>query len=76
MTKEKPNKLEQKTDRECFYYSWGGNIKRGYTTYPREYGARCEFHKEFFKRDEEGILSPNCYSCKHKKYENDKRKNK
>lgn len=30
---------DNKIDRKCRYYSW---------VFPRDYGARCEFHNAFF----------------------------
>lgn len=49
--------------RECRYYNWGGDLDKRYICYPREYGARCEFYDEFFTRDENGVLNPNCLAC-------------
>lgn len=45
---------------KCMYYNWGGTGK--YTSYPREYGARCEFYNKFFDRVD-GRLNPNCKRC-------------
>lgn len=44
---------------DCYYYSWGGNFKKDFTSYPREYGARCQFFDKFF-----GHEGPNCKGCK------------
>lgn len=59
-------KKKEKTNPNCQYYNWGGDLDKGYTTYPREYGARCEFYKRFFSKDVKGNLIPNCYSCGNK----------
>ena len=53
-------------NRKCIYYNCGGNIERCYPSYPKVYGARCEFHDKFFDL-EENNLSPICYGCKNKK---------
>jgi hypothetical protein len=50
------------TSSSCYYYNWGGDSDKGYPSYPREYGARCEFHKEFFS-EKDGIIIPHCSSC-------------
>jgi hypothetical protein len=44
--------------RDCFFYNWGGNSARGYTSYPRELGARCEKREIFFTTGDE------CINCK------------
>ena len=56
------------TKDDCDYYNWGGTDK--YTSYPTSYGARCEKYNDFFYRNEDNILEPNCYSCdNYKMYE-------
>lgn len=47
------------SDRNCPYYNWGGT--RHYPSYPREYGARCEYHNLFFQSNQ-----PDCTNCPHK----------
>jgi len=53
---------KSKTKDDCYFYNWGNG-------YPREYGARCEFHETFFssKRQLAGgyheKLKPNCKKC-------------
>ena len=55
--------IEKNTTKpDCKFYNW--NDKEIYTSYPREYGARCEKYNEFFYRNADNILEPNCYSCK------------
>jgi len=50
--------------RDCYFYNWGGDHTKNRPSYPREYGARCEFYKEFFTRDRLGAgLEPNCDEC-------------
>lgn len=53
---------EQATNSNCEFYNWVGDIDKGYFTYPREYGARCEKHNKFFS-SKDGILEPNCFKC-------------
>ena len=50
----------QNPNNQCQYYNWGGTGK--YPSYPREYGARCEFFGKFFTRDKDK-LEPNCSEC-------------
>jgi len=50
-------------NRDCYFYNYGGDLDKGFDTYPIEYGARCEMHKEFFYRNKNNILIPNCYKC-------------
>jgi len=55
--------IEKNTTKpDCKFYNWGGTDK--HPSYPREYGARCEKYNEFFYRNDDNILEPNCYSCK------------
>ena len=62
--------------RDCYYYNWGGNMKKKFPTYPREYGVRCEKNNKFFTSDGDHGYAPSCYLCKHyKKDENEKEKN-
>lgn len=51
--------------RECFWYSWGGSIAKGFTSYPREFGSRCEHldNQKFFEVHDEEI-EPDCQKCK------------
>lgn len=58
MNKEKI-KTEIETKDNCYYYSWGGNISKGFPTYPRAYGARCMYFNEFFNSD-----GPDCKKCR------------
>ena len=44
------------TKSDCKYYNWGNG-------YPREYGARCERFKMFF-RQTNGRLLPDCEGCR------------
>lgn len=67
--------MEEQTNPECKYYNWGGSIHRkegkviaDYPSYPREYGARCEAHNQFFTRVD-GKLTPCCPKCKLEKGE-------
>lgn len=55
--------MTKKTNPSCPFYNWGGNPEKGYPSYPRIYGARCEKEKEFFERDAEGNLKPDCSTC-------------
>lgn len=32
--------------KSCYYFNWGGG-EEGRASYPREYGARCEYWKVF-----------------------------
>ena len=57
--------IEDVINRECEWYNWGGNVEKGYSTYPKEYGARCEYFKEFFDRSRDNILTPSCYKCEY-----------
>jgi len=54
------------TNKKCYYYNHGGNLSRGYTSYPTEYGARCEKHNAFFTQKDNKII-PSCEECKFKK---------
>jgi hypothetical protein len=55
---------KQETNSDCSFYNWGGDGTRERPNYPREYGARCECYDKFFERDSDGILIPNCPTCK------------
>jgi len=57
------DKTKEQTLHNCLFYSWGGCITRDYSTYPSAYGARCESVNEFFSRDKDGKLEPNCPTC-------------
>lgn len=52
---------KSETNDKCKYYNWGGG--KGYVSYPREYGARCEKYNEFFSRAN-GKLTPQCHGCR------------
>ena len=52
---------ENEMKRDCDFYNWNDNQK--YSSFPREYGARCEFHNQFFKRTRENKIEPSCYKC-------------
>lgn len=54
------------TNKKCYYYNHGGDITRGYTSYPAEYGARCEKYDEFFHKINDRII-PTCEGCNYKK---------
>lgn len=61
---------KDQTDSECRYYNWGGSIHRlgdriiaDYPSYPREYGARCEYYQKFFIKDSLGRMLPCCKFC-------------
>lgn len=57
---------KSETNSNCQYYNWGGSGK--YSSYPREYGARCEKYDRFFTKDFDGnkeILKPQCWKCKY-----------
>lgn len=43
--------------RDCYGYDWGGNLERGYPSYPREAGARCNIRNFFFDPEN------NCKGC-------------
>lgn len=68
------------TKDDCYYYNWGGDLDRLKTRplYPREYGARCEFHNEFFSSKRQlpdgnhKGLKPDCGTCEH--YDNERKK--
>lgn len=47
---------QKTTKADCRYYNWGDG-------YPREYGARCERFKMFF-RQTNGRLLPDCERCR------------
>lgn len=49
------------TKSDCKYYNWGDNPN--YPSHPKEYGARCEKFKIFF-RESNGRTLPNCEECK------------
>lgn len=50
--------------RDCYFYNWGGDCSKGRPSYPREYGARCEFNNVFFERHYlTGDLIPDCSTC-------------
>ena len=55
--------LQNKTKSDCKYYNWGGEGTDERPSYPKSYGARCEFYKELFYMNGK-VLKPNCYSCK------------
>lgn len=48
------------TKSNCKFYNWNDNLD--YPSYPREYGARCEHHNEFFSKAS-GQLKPDCQTC-------------
>lgn len=53
---------KNQTNKKCEYYNFGGDLQKGYTSYPTTYGARCEKYNKFFTmKDNE--LTPNCYGC-------------
>ena len=55
--------MKTETKASCYYYNWGGG-EEGRPSYPREYGARCEYFDEFFKARSFGkIINPNCKVC-------------
>ena len=66
MKLEKQLEEENKTNPNCYYYNWGGDLDKGYVSYPRIYGARCEYYDEFFSSDRMGVLTPNCFKCEYK----------
>ena len=49
------------TKPDCKYYNWNDNPD--YPSYPKEYGARCERYKLFF-RETNGRLLPDCRECR------------
>ena len=49
------------TKSDCKYYNWNDNPD--YPSYPREYGARCERFKMFF-RQTNGRMLPDCEGCR------------
>lgn len=44
--------------RDCYYYSWGGDLNKGFAPYSKEKGAKCFFFNEFF------IGDLNCERCR------------
>lgn len=48
---------------DCYWYDWGGNIERGFPSYPKAYGSRCHKKDRFFSKDDDTI-KPDCTSCK------------
>ena len=50
------------TKPDCIYYNWNSNPR--YCSYPREYGARCEFFRTFFTKTNDTI-TPDCETCPH-----------
>ena len=53
------------TNDDCYYYNWGGDGTKERPSYPREYGAKCEYYDEFFRLYTGGVLKPNCDECPH-----------
>jgi hypothetical protein len=51
---------------DCYFYNFGGNMERGFISYPKTYGQRCEKYKKFFTQLKKCII-PNCESCKYYK---------
>ncbi len=49
------------TKSDCKHYNWGNSPD--YPSYPREYGARCERFKIFF-RETNGRMLPDCERCR------------
>ena len=49
------------TKSDCEYYNWNDNPD--YPSYPKEYGARCERLKIFFRMTN-GRLLPDCRECR------------
>lgn len=50
------------TKRDCFYYDWNSNPRC--PSYPREYGARCDFFKKFFAEEyHTDKITPDCETC-------------
>ncbi len=57
------------TSRDCYFYDWGGSGKlHTCDSYPRKMGARCAYFDEWFTRNTDGVLHPNCTTCN--KYKN------
>lgn len=59
MGKNQESKQKMETKDNCYYYSWGGDIGKGFPTYPSAYGAMCMFSTESFSSEE----GPNCEEC-------------
>lgn len=44
--------------KNCYYWTWGGDKNKNFPVYPKEYGAKCMYFKEFFNAP--GL---NCERC-------------
>lgn len=58
---EKGEEVIDTINRKCAHYNWGGDDI--YPSYPKEYGARCEFFDIFFVVRSGGGIFPDCTNC-------------
>lgn len=55
---------ENTIDTSCYFYNKGGYSDSDFLPNDIKYGDRCELHMQYFYRDKNNRLEPNCYDCK------------